>query len=80
MLAKYSILSGGFFQIVLFSKLAIITISVYNRIYLLLTVAGLHRCSGFCLVAASGGCSVLAACGLLVVVASLAVGYLLRRQ
>ena len=40
-------------------------------IYLFLAVLGLHCCLGFSLVAVSGGCSVVAVCGLLIEVVSL---------
>ena len=44
-------------------------------IYLFLTVLGLHCCVGFSLVAVSGGCSLVAARGLLTAVASFVAGH-----
>ena len=45
----------------------------YNFIYLFLAVLGLHCCSGFSLVLASGGYSLVAVHGFLIVVAFLVV-------
>ena len=44
---------------------------VYSFIYLFLTLLGLHCCTGFPLVVASGGSSLAVVCGLLIAVASL---------
>ena len=46
---------------------------MYNFIYLFLAVLGLRCCEGFSVVAASGGYSLLAVHGLLIVVTALVV-------
>ena len=51
---------------------------LYKFIYLFLTVPGLRCCTGFSLVAVSGGYSLVAVLELLIAMASLAVGHGLR--